>query len=121
MLTALQVGHLSSDRQSALSSAALTGTEPSTLATLCIERALHIALPASVAAANMASADSAVRAGLLAVAFEWEGTAHTTPAIPLSAAASATWQYSTAVPVGRADTAEATHLQLKVRREPLPQ
>lgn len=83
-----------------------THTRPLLQATLCIERALHLTLPPSVtAAAPAASVIAAARPGnegQVAVAFEWEGVPHTTPAVLLSHGGSATWQYDTPLDVAQA-------------------
>ena len=92
--------------------------DPSTSpqATLCIERALHILIPPSAAAADGASF---ISEGRLAVTYQWEGLSFATPAVALTGTASATWQYTAALPM-TVDGAllnmesEEAHLQLQV-------
>ena len=104
-----------------------THTGPLLHATLCIERALHLTLPPSVTEATSdASMTAAARPGLegqVAVACEWGGVAHATPAVALSRGGSATWQYHVALHVAlhvaRAEAScgrilEPAHLCLQV-------
>lgn len=84
-------------------------------ATLCIERALHLTLPSAGAqAASDASVTAVAREsnqGRVAVAFEWRGLAHTTPAVALSHAGSATWQYHVALPGAEASAGSGRELE----------
>lgn len=103
-----------------------THTRPSLQAALCIERALHLTLPPSVTeaapAASMAAAASQGNEGQVAVAFEWGGVAHTTPAVAVSHAGSAAWQYDVALQVAQAEAScggnlKPAHLHLQVSRQ----
>lgn len=94
-------------------------------ATLCIEHALHLTVPSPVtetaSAAMTSAAVSQGTEGLVAVAFGWGGVAHTTPAVALSHAGSATWQHDVALHVAEAGVScgrklEPTLLYLQVSR-----
>lgn len=84
-------------------------------ATLCIERALHVTLPlsdtASASTANVTAPVTEGNHGLLAVSFDWRGVAHTTPAVALSHAASASWHYQAALPMSEAGPGSGGELE----------
>lgn len=73
---------------------------------LCIEQALHLALspapteanqPVHTAAAGQALSDSGSQ-GLARVEYLWQGVAGSTPAVGISEAGSAMWQYMVDLP-----------------------
>lgn len=100
-----------------------THTRPSLQAALCIERVLHLTLPPSATeaapSASMTAAACQGNEGQVAVAFEWGGVTYTTPAVAVSHAGSATWQYHAALHVAQAEAScggnlELAHLRLQV-------
>ena len=79
---------------------------------LCIEQALHLALPSAVTQAP-GHADTATAGqadcgggsqGLVSVSFVWQGVEGRTPAVATSEAGSATWQCMVDLPAARTDT-----------------
>ena len=89
-----------------------THTSQSLQATLCIERALHLTLPLPITeAASAAITPAAASHRQVAVAFEWGGVAHTTPAVVLSHAGSATWQHDVALLVAEAGVSCGKNLE----------
>ena len=116
-----------SDQQLADSHSTATGnsdthTSQSLQTTLCIERALHLTVPSPVTeTASAAITTAAASQGQVAVALEWGGVAHTTPAVALSHGGSATWQHDVALLVAEAGVScgrnlEPTLLYLQVSR-----
>lgn len=103
------------DSQSVATGNSNTHTSQSLQATLCIERALHLTIPSPVTAATSAAMTSAAAGqgseGLVAVAFEWGGVVHTTPAVALSHAGSATWQHDVALLVAEAGVSCGRNLE----------
>ncbi|KAL0042381.1 hypothetical protein WJX77_010775 [Trebouxia sp. C0004] len=73
---------------------------------LCIEQALHLALSPAATQANQAVHTAAAgqalsgngSAGLARVEYLWQGVGNTTPAVGISAAGSAMWQYMVDLP-----------------------
>lgn len=94
------------DSQSVVIGNSDTHTSQSIPATLCIERALHLTVPSpaiqTASAAITTAAVSQGTEGQVAVAFECGGVAHTTPAVALSHAGSATWQHDVALHLAEA-------------------
>ena len=111
-LSALQGRNQLTDSPSVAEGTTETRTSIQLQATLCIERALHVTLPSSESAASVTAPVTEGNQGLLAVAFEWIGVAYTTPAVALSHAASASWQYQVALPMPEAGPSSGGELEL---------
>lgn len=115
MLSALQGRNKLAESHSVAEGNAETHISMPLQATLCIERALHVLLPpsdtTSASAASVTAQSTEGHHGLLSVAFEWGGVPHTTPAVALSHAASANWQYQAALPVSEAGPGSGGELQ----------
>lgn len=78
---------------------------------LCIEQALHIALPVTSKGLRSLALPTAEQTApghgsqtLVRVAYQWQGVASTTPAVVLSEASSARWQYIRQLPMAEAES-----------------
>ena len=97
---------------SALTSSVTKAIEPSPVIKLCIEQALHLALPPAVTQAprhaDTVSAGQAYHGGgsqgLVSVRFVWQGVQGCTPAVATSEAGCAMWQCMVDLPAGGTDT-----------------
>ena len=125
----MQDSHQAPSSDTDLTSGAAAGqTKPVSEPQLCIEQALHVLpLPPAIAQslAGMATAGCAAAGGgsqrHIKVLFDWAGVGRATPAVALTQAGSAKWQYTTELPVAEPHAslstgaeAETNTLQLQV-------
>ena len=97
--------------KSALTSSVIEATQSTPVIKLCIEQALHLALPPAVRQAprhaDTVSAGQADcgggRDGLVSVRYVWQGVEGCTPAVATSEAGSATWQCVVELPAAGMD------------------